>query len=254
PVEARKQPRIGGERHAPRLARLELDALEAEQTHTPVAGRIRQIELRNVGALALAGVLHCEARGDRLTSFELQVVVIEGRIAQAVTERVQRPLVLQREPAITHLRALVVLDRDRAAPRRAKPRQLGPRGLVELAGKVIGRRPAGLTVPARTSAIACPPAWPEYHACTIALTLSRHGIDTGLPVSSTTIVFALALATASITASCPHGSDRSGMSKPSPSTRMPNAITTSQRFAVNAASSSQTAPDETSVAPLSEMA
>ena len=80
------------------------------------------------------------------------------------------------------------------------------------AGKVTGSRPDGLTAPVRTSAIAWPPAWPGYQAWTIARTLSRHGIATGLPVSSTTIVFGLADATASITASWPHGSDRSGRS------------------------------------------
>jgi hypothetical protein len=39
------------------------------------------------------------------------------------------------------------------------------------------------------------------------LALSRRGIDVGLAVPSTTIVFGLALATASMTASCPHGND-----------------------------------------------
>ena len=70
----------------------------------------------------------------------------------------------------------------------------------------------------------------------IALTLSRHGMATGLPVSSTTIVLGLAAATASITASWPQGSDRSALSKPSPSTRIPNTITTSERRASSAAS------------------
>jgi hypothetical protein len=43
--------------------------------------------------------------------------------------------------------------------------------------------------------------------------LSRHGIEVGLPVSSTTIVFGWAAATASITASWPQGSDRSALSR-----------------------------------------
>ena len=50
------------------------------------------------------------------------------------------------------------------------------------------------------------------------------------------MVFGFAVATASITASCPHGSERSALSKPSPSTRMPKAMTTSERFAINVAS------------------
>ena len=77
---------------------------------------------------------------------------------------------------------------------------------------------------------------PGCQAWTIALTLFRHGIETGLPVSSTTIVLGFASATASMTASCPHGSDESALSKPSPPTQIPEAITTSERFAVNAAS------------------
>src|SRR5262245_62285059 len=75
-------------------------------------------------------------------------------------------------------------------------------------GKVMGRRPDGLTLPVRISAIACAPPCPGYHACTIAFTLLRHGIDDGLPVSNTTIVLGLAMVTASITASCPHGNER----------------------------------------------
>src|ERR687893_91485 len=46
-----------------------------------------------------------------------------------------------------------------------------------LAGNVMGRRPEGFTLPVSTSAIARPPACPGYHAWTMALTLSRHGID-----------------------------------------------------------------------------
>jgi hypothetical protein len=49
----------------------------------------------------------------------------------------------------------------------------------------------------------------------MALTLSRHGIATGLPVSSMKMVFGFASTTASITASCPQGSEMSGLSKPS---------------------------------------
>src|SRR5262245_15300963 len=100
----------------------------------------------------------------------------------------------------------------------------------------MGSRQDGFTAPVSTSAIAWPPACHGYQACTIALTLLRHGMETGFPVSSTTIVLGFADATASITASWPHGSERSAMSKPSPSTRIPNAMTTSERFAINTAS------------------
>ena len=70
----------------------------------------------------------------------------------------------------------------------------------------------------------------------MAFTESRQGMTTGLPVSSTTTVFGLAAATAAITASWPHGNDRSALSNPSPSTRIPNTITTSARRAANTAS------------------
>jgi hypothetical protein len=40
-----------------------------------------------------------------------------------------------------------------------------------------------LTVPVRISAMAWPPAWPGYQAWTMACTLSRQGMATGLPVS-----------------------------------------------------------------------
>ena len=69
-----------------------------------------------------------------------------------------------------------------------------------------------MTLPNSTSAIASPPRAPGYHASTTALTWSLHGIATGPPVCSTTIVLGLAAATAAISASCPFGSDRSGTS------------------------------------------
>src|SRR5262245_35041826 len=124
----------------------------------------------------------------------------------------------------------------------SSPGSVGRGVSARLAGHVIGVRPEGLTLPERTSAIAVAPACPGYHACTIAFTLSRHGMDTGLPVSSTTIVLGLARATASITASWPHGSDRSDRSNASPSTRTPNTIATSERLARNADSLGTYAP------------
>ena len=77
---------------------------------------------------------------------------------------------------------------------------------------VSGSLPDGLTSPNKIRASARPPSWPGYHAWSMARTFSRHGMATGLPVSSTTIVLGLADATASMTASCPHGSERSGRS------------------------------------------
>ncbi|CFE48793.1 Uncharacterised protein [Mycobacterium tuberculosis] len=66
---------------------------------------------------------------------------------------------------------------------------------------MIGSRPEGFTCPVTISATAWPPAWPGYQACMMAFTESRQGMVTGLPVSSTTTVFALADATAAISAS-----------------------------------------------------
>src|SRR5690606_19678673 len=126
-VEAREQPRIGAERDAARFAGLELDPLEAEQAHARLAGSVREVQLRNVGAPALPRVRHGTARGERVAALYVEVAVVEGRVAQAVTERVQRFLSRAGEPAIADFRALVVLDGDRRAPRCAEAGQLGPR-------------------------------------------------------------------------------------------------------------------------------
>ena len=67
PIESGEQTWLGGNRDAATLAGLERDALETEQSQTLIACRIGEIELRHVGALALADVLYGKARGDRLT-------------------------------------------------------------------------------------------------------------------------------------------------------------------------------------------
>src|SRR5271170_7064434 len=64
-------------------------------------------------------------------------------------------------------------------------------------GNVNGSLPEGSTLPNRTLASAAPPASPGYHASMIAATLFFHGIRIGLPLSITTIVCGLAVATAS---------------------------------------------------------
>jgi len=46
-----------------------------------------------------------------------------------------------------------------------------------------------------------PPFAPGYHASKTAAVASSHGIDTGLPVSNTTIVLGFAAVTAAISAS-----------------------------------------------------
>ncbi len=55
--------------------------------------------------------------------------------------------------------------------------------------------------PNSTDAIALPSSCPGYHASRTPLTWLSHGISTGPPVLSTTIVLGLAAATASIMAS-----------------------------------------------------
>src|SRR5215471_4690398 len=88
-----------------------------------------------------------------------------------------------------------------------KPGNSGRGVCARSVGNVMGSRPDGFTRPVNISAIAWPPACPGYQACIMALTLLRHGIDTGLPLSKTTMVLGLAVATASIKASCPQGSE-----------------------------------------------
>src|ERR1700683_5685232 len=105
----------------------------------------------------------------------------------------------------------MVVDVPHGAPR---PGSSGRGVEARSTGKVIGNRPDGLTRPAMISAMATAPAWPGYQACKMAFTESRQGMATGLPVSSTTTVFGLAAATAAISASCPHGRDRSGLRQP----------------------------------------
>lgn len=67
-----------------------------------------------------------------------------------------------------------------------------------VAGNVIGSLPAGSTLPNTTSLIAPPSSSPGYQASTTPLTWLIQGMSTGPPVSSTTTVFGLAAATASM--------------------------------------------------------
>src|ERR1700749_3712962 len=68
-------------------------------------------------------------------------------------------------------------------------------------GKVSGSLPDGSTLPNSTSATASPSSSPGYQASTMPATLPTHGISTGAPDLSTTMVFGLAAATASTSAS-----------------------------------------------------
>src|SRR5436190_1955085 len=154
-IEMCQQPRVGCDRHATRLAGMQLNSLEAEEANAFLAGRFGQINLCHIGTCARPRIGNRESRGNRLTAGD--------------------------------------------------------------------------------SAIAWPPASPGYHASRMVLTLLSHGMATGLPVSSTTMVFGLAETTASISASWPKGSDRSGLSRPSLSGRMAKTMATSERRASSAA-------------------
>src|SRR5690606_21824332 len=118
-----------------RLAGLELDPLEPEKPHAPVACGFREIELRDVGALALPGIRDRESRSDRVSAFELEIAVIEARIAEAVTEGEHWLCTGLCEPAVTDLRNFVVIDRDCATPRCTQTGQIGSRRLSEALGE-----------------------------------------------------------------------------------------------------------------------
>src|SRR6478736_4261842 len=67
---------------------------------------------------------------------------------------------------------------------------------VAFLGHVIEECPLGLARPSSSRAVEVPPSWPANHISRTDLTLSNHGISTGLAVFMTTIVFGLAAATA----------------------------------------------------------
>src|SRR4051794_8938514 len=83
-VEAGEHARLGRDRDAARLARREVDALEAEQAPARAVRRAREVELRHVGAGAGAGVGHREARGDRVAAVQREVGVRERGVAEPV--------------------------------------------------------------------------------------------------------------------------------------------------------------------------
>src|SRR5690606_25133735 len=117
-----------------------------------------EIELRHVGTGTVAGVGHGEAGGDGVAAFDGEIAVVEARVAQAVPERVEGLRARLREPAIAHLPAFVVFDRDRRAHGVPRPGSSGRGVCARLSGKVMGSRPEGFTLPDSTSAMACAPS------------------------------------------------------------------------------------------------
>ena len=110
-VVTREKPGVGRHPHTARLSRfLQLDTLEAKQAHTRVAGGLRQIDLGDVRAAAVAGVGDREGRRDGLAAVHFHIPVFEARVAEAVAEGVERTRTGPGEPAIADLRAHVVPD------------------------------------------------------------------------------------------------------------------------------------------------
>ena len=132
PIEARQQPGIGHELYTTRLAGAQRDALEPEQAHARLAGRLGQVELGHIGALALAGVGHRKARRHRLPAVDLQIPIVKLRVAQPIAKGIERPGAGLGEPAVADLGALSIVNRQRRAPRVAKSRQLGTRRLGDI--------------------------------------------------------------------------------------------------------------------------
>src|SRR5436305_14816701 len=72
-------------------------------------------------------------------------------------------------------------------------------------GNVNGNLPDGSTSPNSSAAAALPSCSPGYHISSTPRTLASHGIDTGLPVCSTTIVCGLTDAICATSWSCDTG-------------------------------------------------
>ena len=120
----------------------------------------------------------------------------ERRVGQAVAERDRRARSSGVVPAVADEHALLVVDARRRRPGTSRGRRRSA-GRPRRRGNVAGRRPPGSASPNSTRAIAAPPACARVPGLERApATLSRHGVSTGPPVSSTTIVFGFAAATA----------------------------------------------------------
>ena len=104
-----------------------------------------------------------------------------------------------------------------------------------LFANVTGSLPDGFTLPNRMFAMAGPPPMPGNHAASTPLTFAIHGMLTGPPVSSTTIVCGLAAATAATSASWSPGRASVAESRPSLIGWTANTMATSDAFASFAA-------------------
>jgi hypothetical protein len=100
-----------------------------------------------------------------------------------------------------------------------------------LTGNVTGSLPEGSTDPKSTAATAFPSSSPGYQASRTAGTWLSHGMRTGLPLFTTTIVRGFAAATADTSASWSPERDRLDWSAPSDSVSPTMTTATSAAFA-----------------------
>jgi len=101
---------------------------------------------------------------------------------------------------------------------------------------VTGSRPAGSARPSSTSARATPIAWPGSQAYPTAATRSAHGMSTGMPALTTTIVRGFTAETRRTSSSCRPGRASPGRSNPSLSAAGGDPTTSMAASAVRAAS------------------
>ena len=166
------------------------DTFEGKQAEAGLARGAGEIELRDVGAIALTAVGDGDHRRHRVAAMHFEIAIGKARVAQAVTERVSRLEALPRVPAISGVGALIIADRGRRAPGRAEAGQFRPRRRAVVratssAGEQTGSRvrTESRQAPAHRPAPDTTPAgwrWRDR-----ATEISRQE----LPVSSTTIVF-----------------------------------------------------------------
>src|SRR5215475_7552885 len=91
---------------------------------------------------------------------------------------------------------------------------------LRLLGKVTGSLPEGFAVPKISAAIALPTSWPGYQLANTPATEFSHGMTTGPPLLSTTMVFGFAAATCWISDSSVLDRLRLARSDSSPSGRL----------------------------------
>src|SRR5665647_566565 len=147
------------------------------------------------------------------------------------------------------------------------PGRLGVRAAVDgwepvSRGMPTGRCPDGLTVPSRTSAMACPPSWPGKKVCTMDPALSAKAPRAyGRPDKTSTTTGVLVARRASISPACSPGSCRSDASQPSPDVPRPNSpalsptttTTTSAAAAIEVASAKPSRPGALTSQPLAKV-